>query len=85
MLWYTPAHDRSSACFVRFVSGVMVCPSCCGRFQVITALRIIMGEDGTDIGATKLRALRENSNFMRRFVRGVPKCMYTPVTYFLYF
>lgn len=34
--------------------------------QVITALRIIMGEDGTDIGATKLKALRENSNFMRR-------------------
>ncbi|CBN76133.1 Serine palmitoyltransferase [Ectocarpus siliculosus] len=34
--------------------------------QVVTALRIIMGEDGTDIGATKLRALRENSNFVRR-------------------
>lgn len=34
---------------------------------MITALRIIMGEDGTDIGAKKLKALRENSNFVRRY------------------
>lgn len=34
--------------------------------QVLTALRIIMGEDGTTIGATKLKALRDNSNFVRR-------------------
>ena len=40
--------------------------SFCTAHQVITALRIIMGEDGTDIGATKLKALRENSNFVRR-------------------
>lgn len=37
-------------------------------FQVLTALRIIMGEDGTDIGAKKLKALRDNSNFVRRCV-----------------
>ncbi|CAM9989338.1 unnamed protein product, partial [Discosporangium mesarthrocarpum] len=34
--------------------------------QVYTALRIIMGEDGTTIGAQKLRAVRQNSNFVRR-------------------
>lgn len=34
--------------------------------QVLTALRIIMGEDGTNIGATKIKTLRDNSNFVRR-------------------
>ncbi|CAN0542106.1 unnamed protein product, partial [Scytosiphon promiscuus] len=28
-----------------------------------------MGEDGTDIGTKKLKALRDNSNFVRRCVR----------------
>lgn len=36
--------------------------------QVLTALRIIMGKDGTDIGARKLKSLRDNSNFVRRWV-----------------
>ena len=33
--------------------------------QVLTAFKIIMGEDGTNLGATKLKALRENSNYFR--------------------
>ncbi|CAM9929495.1 unnamed protein product, partial [Hapterophycus canaliculatus] len=39
--------------------------------QVVTALRIIMGEDGTDIGAKKLKALRDNSNFVRSKLEGM--------------
>ncbi|CAM9846182.1 unnamed protein product, partial [Phaeothamnion confervicola] len=34
--------------------------------QVRTALRIIMGEDGTAVGARKLATLRENANYVRR-------------------
>jgi len=33
--------------------------------QIITSLKVIMGEDGTDIGKKKLRALRDNSNYFR--------------------
>jgi serine palmitoyltransferase len=33
--------------------------------QVITAFRVIMGEDGSGIGAAKITALRENSNYFR--------------------
>jgi len=33
--------------------------------QILTSFRVIMGLDGTDIGARKLRALRDNSNYMR--------------------
>ena len=34
--------------------------------QIITSLNIINGKDGTNTGSTKLRKLRENSNFFRR-------------------
>ena len=33
--------------------------------QVLVALRIIMGEDGTKIGASKLERLRDNANYVR--------------------
>ena len=33
--------------------------------QILSSLRVISGEDGTDIGAKKLRQLRENSKFFR--------------------
>lgn len=33
--------------------------------QVISALKIIAGEDGTDLGARKIRQLKENSNYFR--------------------
>eukprot|EP00611_Tribonema_gayanum_P020739 TRINITY_DN3852_c0_g1_i3.p1 TRINITY_DN3852_c0_g1~~TRINITY_DN3852_c0_g1_i3.p1 ORF type:complete len:510 (-),score=176.13 TRINITY_DN3852_c0_g1_i3:1864-3246(-) len=33
--------------------------------QVYVALRIIMGEDGTGVGAAKLRRLRDNANYVR--------------------
>ncbi len=34
--------------------------------QVCTALKIIMGENGTDLGTKKLSALRNNANYVRR-------------------
>jgi len=34
--------------------------------QIITSLRIIKGEDGSDIGKTKLTDIRNNSNYLRR-------------------
>lgn len=34
--------------------------------QVITSLKIITGEDGTDLGKKKVTQLKENSNFFRR-------------------
>eukprot|EP00978_Attheya_sp_CCMP212_P012287 scaffold30503_cov56-Attheya_sp.AAC.1 len=33
--------------------------------QIISAFKVIMGEDGTDIGQKKLTALRDNSNYFR--------------------
>lgn len=34
--------------------------------QIISAIKLIMGEDGTDIGKKKILALRENANFFRK-------------------
>lgn len=34
--------------------------------QIISALRVIRGEDGTDRGARKIAALHDNSNYFRR-------------------
>merc|ERR1711865_1220832 len=34
--------------------------------QVLTALKVISGQDGTNIGQKKLRAIRDNSNFFRQ-------------------
>merc|ERR1712070_520711 len=34
--------------------------------QVLTAFRIIMGEDGTTIGKEKLKSLHDNSNYFRQ-------------------
>ena len=39
-------------------------PAVCA--QVLTAFRVLRGEDGTGIGAEKLRRLRENSNYFRQ-------------------
>lgn len=33
--------------------------------QVISSLKVLTGEDGTDIGKNKIKRLRENSNFFR--------------------
>ena len=38
------------------------CPCCCLRCHV----QVLRGEDGTNIGAEKLRRLRENSNYFRQ-------------------
>ena len=40
-----------------------MCPIVCQ--QILTAFKVIMNEDGTDIGKQKLVALRENSNYFR--------------------
>lgn len=61
----------ASAEVIRFLkanaSGVLyhnaMAPTICQ--QVITAFKVIMGLDGTGVGAAKLNALRENSNFFR--------------------
>ena len=37
----------------------------CVAQQVLTAFRIMKGEDGTNIGARKLAALKDNANFFR--------------------
>eukprot|EP01104_Vermistella_antarctica_P003014 TRINITY_DN1318_c0_g1_i4.p1 TRINITY_DN1318_c0_g1~~TRINITY_DN1318_c0_g1_i4.p1 ORF type:complete len:461 (+),score=91.29 TRINITY_DN1318_c0_g1_i4:305-1687(+) len=37
--------------------------------QVITALTIIMGEDGTDEGAKRLKALADNAKYFRRRIK----------------
>merc|ERR1712054_562474 len=34
--------------------------------QVLTAFRIITGQDGTDLGQKKLNAIRDNANFFRK-------------------
>lgn len=34
--------------------------------QVLTSLKILTGEDGTDLGKKKVKQLKENSNFFRR-------------------
>jgi serine palmitoyltransferase len=44
--------------------------------QVLTSFRIIMGEDGTDLGARKLTALRKNSNFFRKEMKRIGMHVY---------
>jgi len=39
-------------------------PGCCQ--QIISAIQIMTGEDGTNRGKEKIKALRENSNFFRQ-------------------
>lgn len=50
------------------VSGILYHNSMCPVItkQVVTAFKVIMGEDGTDIGKQKIDSLRENSNYFRR-------------------
>eukprot|EP01126_Amoeba_proteus_P026171 TRINITY_DN2595_c0_g3_i1.p2 TRINITY_DN2595_c0_g3~~TRINITY_DN2595_c0_g3_i1.p2 ORF type:complete len:226 (-),score=45.41 TRINITY_DN2595_c0_g3_i1:77-754(-) len=55
------SHIRK-ANFSALYSTSMV-PGCCQ--QTLTAMSIISGEDGTDLGQTKLKSLKENSNFFR--------------------
>ena len=51
------------ACAGSVYSPSISIPAC---QQVISAMRIIMGEDGTAIGQTKLRSLRDNANYFRK-------------------
>jgi serine palmitoyltransferase len=43
--------------------SVSMSPGCC--VQSTQALKVMMGEDGTDVGVTKIRQLRDNSKFFR--------------------
>jgi serine palmitoyltransferase len=58
----TIAHLRSAT------SGFMYSQSISppATAQIISAMKIMMGVDGTDLGACKLRSLREDSNYFRR-------------------
>eukprot|EP01132_Coremiostelium_polycephalum_P001455 gene1455-1834_t len=42
-------------------------PPC--AIQALEALRVIMGEDGTDLGVRKIKQLKENSNYFREKLR----------------
>ena len=46
-----------------FLSDNAMSPIVCQ--QVLTAFRVMRGDDGTNLGADKLRRLRENSNYFR--------------------
>jgi len=52
--------DRSAGYYyATALSPIVAC-------QILTAINVILGRDGTDIGAERLQALRDNSNFFRR-------------------
>lgn len=55
------AHVRASAFGTVYANSMS--PICAQ--QALSALRIIMGRDGTDTGAKKLQQLKENSNYFR--------------------
>jgi len=52
-------HNSYSAIY-----GTAMAPPCAQ--QALAALKVIMGEDGTNEGETRLRQLHENSNFFRK-------------------
>lgn len=39
--------------------------------QILTAFNVIMGKDGTNIGATKINQLAENSNYFRQEMKRI--------------
>jgi len=55
------SHLRNTS-FASMYSTSMV-PGCCQ--QILESIRVMMGEDNTDLGYQKIKALRENSNFFR--------------------
>jgi len=55
-------HLRTSSFAALYSTSIT--PGCCQ--QILTALKIISGEDGTDVGKKKITLLRENSNFFRQ-------------------
>ncbi|RYG52878.1 aminotransferase class I/II-fold pyridoxal phosphate-dependent enzyme [archaeon] len=46
-----------------FLSDNAMAPAVCS--QILTAFKVMLGEDGTDIGASKLRRLHDNANYFR--------------------
>lgn len=54
-------------CSAGSVYSAAISPPACQ--QIISAIDIITGEDGTELGQTKLQTLRENSNFFRDKMR----------------
>jgi serine palmitoyltransferase len=43
--------------------------------QILTAFKVIMGADGTKIGASKLLRLKDNSNYFRERLMGLGTCL----------
>jgi len=58
----TIAHLRATS--AGSIYSCSISPPACQ--QVISAMKMIMGEDGTNIGKTKLTSLRENANMFRK-------------------
>jgi len=56
------AHLRNTSYATMYSTSMS--PGCCQ--QIITALHIMTGEDGTNLGKQKITALRENANFFRQ-------------------
>jgi serine palmitoyltransferase len=62
------AGDRNVIAFLRRVSGATVygeALASAAAEQALSSLRVILGEDGTNIGAQKIRQLRENAIYFR--------------------
>ena len=53
-------------CFGSLYSASISPPAC---MQIISAIKIIMGEDGTDLGKKKLQSIYDNANFFREELR----------------
>ncbi|KAK3259831.1 Serine palmitoyltransferase 1 [Cymbomonas tetramitiformis] len=49
--------------------AVSMAPACC--VQIMTALRVMSGEDGSNVGATKVQQLRDNSQFFREGLKAL--------------
>jgi len=56
------AHLRKTSFSAMYSTSLS--PGCCQ--QIITAMEIMTGRDGTNIGKEKIKSLRENSNFFRQ-------------------
>jgi serine palmitoyltransferase len=61
------SHLRSSSAGLLYHNSMS--PVVCQ--QILTAFKVILGEDGTDIGKHKLKSLIDNSNYFRNAMKGI--------------
>lgn len=64
------AHVRSTS--AGFLVDNAMSPIVCQ--QILTAFRVLQGEDGTAIGHEKLQRLRDNANYMRQRLIDMGAC-----------